>query len=186
MSATSRADDEPVSSPFEGELTRLRAIEEDDIPRINEEFWNPEVTQHLSVTWPEPIAGTRAWWQMRRSSRDATFAIETLAGELVGVGGLENLDPRSRSALLGIWIAKSHWHRGLGTDAVRTLCRFGFREMNLHRIGLSVYETNPRGIRTYEKVGFKEEGRRRAAHFVGGRFVDVIEMALLWDELIEP
>src|SRR5947209_3005232 len=186
MSATARPDDGQVTSPFEGELIRLRAIEEDDLPRINEEFWNPDVTQHLSVTWPEPIGGTRAWWLQRRSTRDATFAIETLAGELVGVCGLENLDPRSRSALLGIWIARSHWHEGLGTDAVRTLCRFGFREMNLHRIALSVYETNPRGIRAYEKVGFKEEGRRRAALFVGGRFVDVIEMALLWDELIEP
>ncbi|SRR5712692_5098789 len=186
MSATFRADDEQVSSPFEGELIRLRAIEEDDLPRINEEFWNPEVTQHLSMTWPEPIAGTRAWLEMRRSSPDATFAIETLAGELVGVCGLENLDPRSRSAVLGIWIAQSRWHQGLGTDAVRTLCRFGFREMNLHRISLSAYETNSRGIRAYEKVGFKEEGRRRAAQFIGGRYVDVIEMALLEDELIQP
>ena len=72
------------------------------------------------------------------------------------------------------------------TDAVRTLCRFGFRQMNLYRIGLSVYATNQRGVRAYEKVGFKEEGRRRSAQFVGGRFVDVIEMGLLHDELIEP
>src|SRR5437870_2158547 len=117
MSATVRPDEESVDSPFEGELIRLRAIEEDDLPRINEEFWDPEVTQHLSVTWPEPIAGTRSWWEARRSSEDATFAIETLAGGLVGVCGLENLVPRSRSAVLGIWIARSHWHKGFGTDA---------------------------------------------------------------------
>ena len=53
-------------------------------------------------------------------------------------------------------------------------------------IGLSVYATNQRGVRAYEKVGFKQEGRRRSAQFVGGRFVDVIEMGLLHDELIEP
>jgi RimJ/RimL family protein N-acetyltransferase len=57
--------------------------------------------------------------------------------------------------------------------------------MNLQRVGLSVYDINPRAVRAYEKVGFKEEGRRRRAHFVDGRFVDTIVMGLLADELIE-
>src|SRR2546421_737803 len=83
----------------------------------------------------------------------------------------EEVVGRSRAAVLGIWVAEAHWSRGHGTDAVRTLCRFGFREMNLQRIGLSVYETNPGGVRVYEKVGFKEEGRRRRAEFVDGRYV---------------
>src|SRR5437879_9941124 len=62
---------------------------------------------------------------------------------------------------LGIWITEPLWNRGYGTDAVRTLCRFGFREMNLHRISLHVYDFNPRGVMVYEKVGFREEGRLR-------------------------
>jgi RimJ/RimL family protein N-acetyltransferase len=66
-----------------------------------------------------------------------------------------------------------------------TLCRFGFREMNLQRIGLSVYEVNPRGVRAYEKAGFKEEGRARRAHFIDGRYVDVVRMGLLARELAE-
>jgi RimJ/RimL family protein N-acetyltransferase len=58
--------------------------------------------------------------------------------------------------------------------------------MNLQRIGLAVYETNPRALRAYENVGFKEEGRRRRAHFVGGRHIDVIVMGLLAEEMLEP
>ena len=58
--------------------------------------------------------------------------------------------------------------------------------MNLQRIGLAVYETNQRGVRAYQKIGFKEEGRRRRAHFVGGRHIDVIVMGLLAQELVEP
>jgi RimJ/RimL family protein N-acetyltransferase len=50
---------------------------------------------------------------------------------------------------------------------------------------LHVYETNPRGRGAYEHVGFKEEGRLRRAMFVGGRYVDVIVMGLLAEELIE-
>ena len=175
-----------IRSPFQGQLIRLRAVEEEDLPLINGMFWNTEVSQHLAVTWPEPLAGTREWWERGRSAGDATFVIETLAGELIGVCGLEGIDHRVRSAGLGIWIGKPFWDQGYGADAVRTLCRFGLREMNLQRIGLAVYESNPRGIRAYQKVGFREEGRRRRAHFVDGRHIDVIVMGLLADELIDP
>ncbi len=173
-------------SPFEGLLVRLRAVEEDDLPWINREFWNPNVTRNLLVAWPESLAGTRAWWESGRKEAPGPLLIESLeAARPLGVCALEEVDARSRAALLGIWIAEEHWDRGYGTDAVRTLCRFGFREMNLQRIALSVYETNPRGRRAYEKVGFKEEGIRRRAEFVDGRYVDVIEMGLLVEELID-
>jgi RimJ/RimL family protein N-acetyltransferase len=175
-----------IRSPFEGKLVRLRAIEEDDLPSIHDMFNDPEVQRTISVNWPEPLAGTQQWWEGSRANpTTANFAIETVAGELVGVCGLEGIDGAVRSAGLGIWIGKPHWDRGYGTDAVRTLCRFGFREMNLQRVGLAVYDNNPRGVRVYEKIGFKEEGRRRRAHFVEGHHVDVIVMGLLAENLIE-
>ncbi len=173
-----------VRSLFEGELIRLRAVEEEDLPRINELFWDPEVTQFLDVVWPEPIVGTREWWERSRSDGIALFAIETLPGEFIGACELGAIDRRVRSAVLGIWIGKPFWGRGFGTDAVRTLARFGFNEMNLQRIRLLVQETNPRAKAAYEKVGFKEEGRLRRAAFIEGEHVDLIEMGLLAEDLL--
>lgn len=175
-----------VQSPFEGQLVRLRAVEEDDLPKINEAIWDPEVSQFLSVAWPQSLAGTREWWERARNSdREAPFAIETLAGEFIGGCGLHEISSRNRSAILGIWLARAYWEKGFGTDAVRTLCRFAFQDMNLHRVGLGVLETNPRGVGAYEKVGFKEEGRLRRSMFVGGQYVDMIWMGLLAEDLIE-
>ena len=116
----------------------------------------------------------------------AYFLIETLAGEPVGACSLDGITPRARTASLGIWIDEGHWNEGLGSDAVRTLCRFGFREMNLYRIQLHVYDFNERGIRAYEKVGFREEGRLRGHQFADGSHIDVFVMGLLADELLEP
>jgi RimJ/RimL family protein N-acetyltransferase len=167
-------------SPFVGRLIRLRAVEEDDLDWINREFWNPNVNRFMSIAWPQSIEGTRGWWEAVRLSDPGPLVIETLDGaEPVGVCSLESIDDRSRSAVLGIWIAESHWARGYGSDAVHTLCQFGFREMNLQRVGLSVYASNPRALRAYEKAGFVEEGRLRRAHFVGGEHVDVIMMGCL-------
>jgi RimJ/RimL family protein N-acetyltransferase len=172
-----------IASPFEGERIRLRAVEESDLPRVSELFWNPEVTRHLVVAWPEAVTQTRDWWQRNRDNGDHLFAIETLAGELIGACGLEGINRRVHSAELGIWVAEPFWGKGFGTDAVRTVCRFGFTQLNLSRIALHVYETNPRGTRAYTKVGFREEGRLRSDQWVDGRPVDVIVMGLLANEL---
>ncbi len=189
MAASDRvhADFRRIRSPFEGSLVRLRAIEESDLERIHDLFNDPDVLYFLqSVVFPEPTAGTRRWWAESRKRRgDVSFAIETLAGELVGAVGLHGAEGPQRSATLGVWIGKPFWDRGYGTDAVRTACRFGLREMNLRRVGLHVHETNPRGIRSYQKVGFREEGRLRQSHFTDGRPVDTIVMGLLASELIE-
>ena len=176
-----------VRPPLEGTLVRLRATEEADLPRIHDLFNDPDVLLFLqSVIFPEPLAGTRSWWERTRTSEDdISFVIETLSGELVGDCGLHGINAASRTATLGVWIGKPYWDHGYGTDAVRTLCRFGFREMNLQRIELHVHETNPRGLRAYRKVGFTEEGRLRRAHFSGDGPVDSIVMGLLAEELAE-
>jgi len=173
-------------APLQGRLIRLRAIEESDLEWINDHFWNAEITRFLVAVWPEPIEGTRAFLErMRASDESIGLLIETHAGERVGVCGLEGAQARARTAELGIWIDEAYWSRGFGSDAVRTLCGFGFHEMNLARIALHVYDFNQRGVRAYEKVGFREEGRLRRDQFVDGRHIDVIVMGLLADELVE-
>lgn len=172
--------------PLHGDLIRLRAIEHSDVEWVNAHFWNQNVTRFLEAVWPEPAAGTEAFLSGARAS-DATVVllIETLAGDPAGACSLDGISARARTASLGIWVDEEHWDEGLGTDAVRTLCRFGFREMNLSRIELHVYDFNARGIRAYEKVGFREEGRLRGDQFADGRHVDVVLMGLLADELLE-
>jgi RimJ/RimL family protein N-acetyltransferase len=186
MAEAKHEDFRRIRSPFEGVLIRLRAVEEKDLPVIHDLFNDPQVHRTLAITWLQPHAGTRGWWEGARKDPDtAAFVIDTLAGETVGACSLEDIHAASRSGALGIWIGAPYWDKGYGTDAVRTLCRFGFAEMNLQRIGLSVYEVNPRGLRVYQKVGFKEEGRRRRAMFLDGRYVDVVVMGLLAEEFID-
>ena len=72
--------------------------------------------------------------------------------------------------------------RGYGTDALMTLLRFAFEEMNLNRVSLDVYDFNTRGIAAYLKCGFAEEGRRRHARYQDGAHHDVIAMSILRDE----
>ncbi len=174
-------------SPFEGRLVRLRAREPEDEPLLYQWFNDPEVTEHLAMRYPVSHRSEREF--IDRVSElnygHAGFAITTLAeGRLIG--GCDLLDTRaeSRSATLGIAIGdKAYWDGGYGTDAMRTLCRFGFEMMNLHRIQLDVYAGNERARHVYEKVGFKVEVRKRQAMYKLGRYQDVYVMGLLEGEL---
>jgi RimJ/RimL family protein N-acetyltransferase len=175
------------SAPLEGSLVRLRAREPADVSQLNDLFDDPDVLAGLVVAMPQSTAGFREWAAATRANESQeVFAIETLDDRrAVGICGIEEIDARSRSAHFGIWIGKPFWGRGYGTDATRTTCRFGFRYMNLQRIALHVYATNPRAIHVYEQVGFRREGVERRETFLHGGYVDVVHMGLLAEELVE-
>jgi RimJ/RimL family protein N-acetyltransferase len=87
------------------------------------------------------------------------------------------------NASFGISIGeKSEWSKGYGTDALRTICDFGFGQLRLERVELDVYDDNHRAKRSYGKAGFVGEGVLRHAHYSGGRHHDVVRMSLLRDE----
>jgi RimJ/RimL family protein N-acetyltransferase len=177
-----------ISSPYEGRLIRLRAREPEDEPFFHRWINDPDVTEYLSARYPLSHAFERKWVQDNDtpSFGNAGFAVETLAeSKLIGTVGLHEVSAENRTAILGIAIGdKTRWDGGYGTDTMRTICRFGFQMMNLHRIELDVYAENLRARRVYEKVGFKLEGCRRQAIYKFGRYFDVMVMGLLEGELI--
>jgi RimJ/RimL family protein N-acetyltransferase len=174
-------------APLEGSLVRLRAREPADASQLNEMFDDPDVLAGLQLAMPQSLAGFREWAAATRGRENQeVFAIETLEDRrAVGICGLEGIDARTRAAGFGIWIGKPYWRKGYGTDATRTACRFGFRYMNLQRIGLCVYATNEKAERVYERVGFRREGVEQRGTFLGGRHVDVVHMGLLAEEFVE-
>jgi RimJ/RimL family protein N-acetyltransferase len=112
---------------------------------------------------------------------DLGFAIETLddAPVLVGNIGLWGARPKDRYATLGIALGRDYIGRGYGTDAVRVIVGYGFREMGLHRIQLVVTPFNPAGIRAYQRAGFVEEGRHRESVLHDGHWYDEVLMSIL-------
>jgi RimJ/RimL family protein N-acetyltransferase len=169
-----------VRHPLEGDLVRLRAREESDVVRLNTMFDDPDVLAGLRMTFPQPAEGFLGWVRSSRDDPDSLhMVIETLDGEAVGACGYNTIDRRARDAEVGIWVGKPYWNRGYGSDAMRVLCRFGFRQMNLQRITLHVYETNPNARHVYDRLGFVLEGTIRRGQFVHGRHVDVHIMGLL-------
>lgn len=171
-----------------GKRIRLRAIERSDIPTFVRWFNDPEVIKHLLLYLPMSQAQEERWFERYlQDEQRHIFGIETVDGTLIGNIGLEDVNWKDRKAELGIVIGeKDYWDKGYGTEAVTTLLGFAFRQMNLHRVYLRVFEDNPRAKRSYEKCGFQLEGRLRESSFSDGRYRDEWIMGILRDEFVGP
>lgn len=164
---------------------RLTALTEADAEVLFEWINSRELVTHSAAFRPVHECAHLEWFRdIQKRSDTVIFGVrDSTRGRLLGSAQLLNIHPVHRSAELQIRIGEASGRdKGLGTQSVRQLVDFGFRDMNLHRIYLRVFESNERARRVYEKVGFAVEGQLREAAYVEGRFVDLIVMALLRDQ----
>ncbi|MDI7275802.1 MAG: GNAT family protein [Anaerolineae bacterium] len=175
---------------YYGDRIRLRAIEREDLPTFVRWFNDPEVRRYLMMYEPMSMAKEERWFQGLLERRDEhLFCIEAAAGDQwvhIGNCGLHKIDWKNRNAEFGIAIGeKAYWGKGYGTDAARTMLRFAFHELNLHRVELEVFDHNARARRCYEKAGYRLEGTRRHALYRDGQYHDVHVMSILRHEFAE-
>lgn len=172
-----------------GKHVRLRAIEKEDLPRFTEWLNDAEVRRNLVLHQPLSLAQEEKWYEdiLKKPVSEQPLSIDILSDggwQHAGNCGLFDFDEHARSAEIGIFIGqKSLWGKGYGCEAMRLMTRHGFLQLNLNRIFLRVFETNPNAIHCYEKAGFKHEGRLREAHFLDGRYIDVLIMSILKSEI---
>lgn len=170
-----------------GRVVRLRALKDSDLPPL-EQWWSDPEWQALQQAAIRPRPAGLATDMFRRGSSNdgsgaAGFSIEELAtGAFAGHVTIWGAALPERAGTLAIILGPDFVDRGLGSDAVRVMVRYGFLAMGLNRIELRTFAFNSRARRAYERVGFVQEGVRRQAAWVGGGFADEVVMSLLRSE----
>jgi len=175
---------------FSGRLVRLSAFDLEIYPKTLSRWMRDSETWRLQDSYPpHPITsrqikeGKEKYLDKQRLD-EIPFAIHTLADDrLIGDIGLGGIRWNHGDAFVGIGIGERElWGKGFGSDAMWVLLRYAFMELNLHRVSLTVFEYNPRAIRSYEKCGFQVEGRNRKLLNRAGRRWDEIYMGILREE----
>jgi RimJ/RimL family protein N-acetyltransferase len=161
----------------------LRELSRRDIAHINRWRHDRSVIEGLAAPFRYiDVEVDEAWFDRYLAARDQQVrcAVCEDAGPICGVVSLTSIDRVHRSAEFHIMIGEPQSRgRGLGTDATREMVRHAFRDLNLHRVYLTVREGNAAARKLYEKVGFKVEGLLRDAVYKDGRFENLVMMAIL-------
>lgn len=112
-------------------------------------------------------AGTGIRWAIRERGYDV----------LVGTCGFNSWSRKMHHGTIGFDLMPSHWRRGLATEAVSAMIQAAASGTLgcgvLHRIQADTVVGNVASEKVLTKLGFQEEGIRRQAAFLHGRYHDM-------------
>jgi len=130
------------------------------------------------------LEGEKSYIESMTKHGEYQFAIvDKNTNKLLGNGGFNNINHINKTAEVGLFIGEEEdRNKGLGTEALRLLVKYGFEYLNLNNIMLRVYSFNERAIKCYTKTGFKEFGRRHNTTIIKNVTYDEIYMEILRED----
>lgn len=151
----------------------LRPYNEGDIPELLPLIGSREVAA-TTVRIPHPYTeqDARNFLVSIQGEDEARLAITLRTdGRLMGGVGLR-LNSAHRHAELGYWLGVPYWRKGYATEAARAMLRYGFENLDLHRIFATHFKSNPASGNILKKIGMRYEGCQREHVLKWGQFVN--------------
>ncbi|MEW6366734.1 MAG: GNAT family protein [Acidobacteriota bacterium] len=165
----------------------LRIVEKGDIGLIKKWVDSPQVLEFIQPRTPLSEEEVSDKFLSKPSELKSIHFMILSNGVPAGVVSLKNLHFVNRRAEMSIFIGEDeHRGKGIGKAATVEALRFAFRQLNLHKVALEVYDFNTRAIELYKRLGFKIEGVLRSHSFKNGRYRDLVLMGLLREEFEAP
>jgi RimJ/RimL family protein N-acetyltransferase len=171
-----------------GKLTGLRARHDSDIAVLEAGLYDDVETRVRADNrpWrPLPPGSAASPYRVTDNADYAPFSVVELSGgDLAGEALLWGIDLHNRTAHIGISLLPAFHGRGLGTDVVEVLCRYGFAIRGLHRLQIETLADNDAMTAAAARAGFVREGTLRRAAWVSGAFADEAilgQLAAEWD-----
>ena len=101
----------------------------------------------------------------------------------IGTVGLEDINWLNRNANLFFIIGyPEYWGNNIAAEAAELVIRYGFEELNLHKLYCGAFDPNKSSLRVIEKLGFLKEGISFHDQYVDGAYVESHEFYLLKDD----
>ena len=167
-----------------GEITGLRAIEENDLEQLLAWRNDPRMRRFFREYRELNMTQQKSWFDAKVNSDPATrmFAIVDLeTKELMGAAGLCYIDSINRNADFSIYLGIDDLYidEDYAPDAGRVLLRYGFEELNLHKVWSEIYSIDKPKQQLFYELGFTREGVHRETHWTEGQWVDSLFYGLL-------
>lgn len=174
---------------LETERLVLRGFIDNDIDDIFEYASIPEVTEFLPWETHKSIDDTKDFLkvskEMFEKKDNIDFAIHLKSdNKVIGGISIRKWNNKNRCADIGYVLSPKYWNKGIITEAIKRIIKFGFDQLNANRIEAHCDENNIGSYRAMEKAGMKYEGTHRQKVLMKGKFVNMRFYSILLEEYI--
>lgn len=172
---------------FIGKNVKLSHYHDTDGKDLAEWQWDDDFINPLSTDMIHPFTADD-WEKLFKTSSNSNEHVEftvrkTSDDRLIGFVALFDLNIRNHSCELGIGIAKSEDRaKGYGTEILNLILDYGFNNVNMHKIKLTVYPFNTGAVKAYTRVGFVKEATFKQEVFYNGQWVDIDQYVIFQDD----
>jgi ribosomal-protein-alanine N-acetyltransferase len=161
----------------------LRAAEPSDAEALHKCFSDPETMKYWSTLPHTTMAQSQKWLESMTSNPQNGILdfiiVESTTSMPIGKIGIWSGNE------IGFMIARSHWRRGLVSEALEVVLPYFFNFPRLDLIEADVDPRNEASIGILTKFGFVETGRRERTFELGGVWMDSVDLALKREDFLE-
>ena len=160
-----------------GKYIGLRAIEKEDLPMMLHWRNSPQFRRYFREYRELNIMNQESWFEnvVQKDRNTIMFSIVDLKkGSLIGACGLCYIDWINRNADFSLYIGASEAYidKKFAPDAGKILLKYGFNELNLHRVYAEVFDFDKPKHVLMKQLGFQLEGTHRETHWSDGTWND--------------
>ena len=105
----------------------------------------------------------------------------TLKGntKLIGIIGHYRIQPENHRCEIGYMILKEYWGKGITTEAIDVVLKYGFQVLNMHSIEAIIDPENTASEKVLLKNGFLKEAHILENELYDGKFWDTVIYSIL-------
>ena|SRR6218665_2639136 len=169
------------------ERLKLRRMQLSDLPSLLKYVNNPKISDQI-FNIPYPYGEEDAVFRMNfvlqgfKNRERYVFAITCKdQDELIGEIGL-HLDKGNNHAQFGYWLGEPFWSKGLATEALAAILKFGFTQLNLNKIYATHYPDNPASGKVMTANHMIKEAELKEHYLIDGKYRSVVQYRLTHQE----
>ena len=134
---------------------RLRRVEDGDLHVFFEHQADPQAVEMAAFPARDQEQFAAHWAKLRA---DDTLVVRTIEADRMVAGNIGSWQEHGQQQLLGYWVGREWWGRGVATQALALLVD----EVSIRPLYAHVVSHNVGSIRVLEKCGFRRDRGQEA------------------------
>lgn len=173
---------------IETERMILREVTNEDADDMFKYLSDPDVVKHMGLAvfqTVEDVWDEIGWYRSILENGTGIRWGITLkdSGKVIGSCGFLNMLAKHYRAEVGFELSKDYWGKGIASEALEAVVKYGYHHFPLERIEALIEPANLPSQKLVEKLGFSREGLLRHYEFTCGKFDDLYMYSILKEDL---